>query len=59
MKVRWLVVAAVAVSLSIPVGASAHPLEMNAGAFYGQLPEIGLLEDEAVRDFLRGTPPSE
>ena len=59
MKVRWLVVAAITVSLAIPVGASAHPLEMNAGAFSGQLPELSLFEAEAGRDFFRGSPPSE
>ena len=59
MKVRWLIAATFAVSLAVPVGASAHPLETNLGAFSGQLPELNLLEAEAGRDYFRGTVESE
>jgi len=59
MRSRWLIAAAVAVLLAVPVGASAHPLESNLGVFSGQLPELNLLEAEAGRDFFRGAPPSE
>ncbi|NUT54614.1 MAG: hypothetical protein HOQ03_01345, partial [Thermoleophilia bacterium] len=53
MKVRWLIAAAIAVSLSVPVAASAHPLETNLGVFSGQFPEINVLEAEVGRDFFR------
>ena len=53
MNVRWLIAAAIAVSLAVPVAASAHPLERNLGAFSGQLPELSFVEAEAGRDFFR------
>ena len=53
MKVRWLIAAVVAGSLTVPVAASAHPLESNLGVFSGQLPELNLLEAEAGRDYFR------
>ena len=52
-KTRWLIAAAVAGSLAIPVAASAHPLEQNLGAFSGQFPEINMIEAEAGRDYFR------
>jgi LVIVD repeat len=59
MNTRWLIAAAIAGSLAVPVAASAHPLESNLGVFSGQMPELNLLEAEAGRDYFRGTPPSE
>jgi hypothetical protein len=61
MRARWLIAAAFAVSLAVPVGASAHPLETNLGVFSGQLPEMGV-DFQAVdssRSWFNGTPPSE
>jgi hypothetical protein len=59
MKGRWLVAAAVAGSLAIPVAANAHPKQGYQGAFSGILPEFNLIEAEAGRDFFRGSPPTE
>ena len=59
MSIRWLVAAAFAVSLAVPVGASAHPLENTEGVFSGQLPEISFFEAEPGRSYFRGAPPSE
>ncbi len=59
MRFRWIIAAAVASALAVPVAASAHPLERNLGAFSGQLPELDLLEVESSRSFFRGAPPSE
>jgi LVIVD repeat-containing protein len=52
MKVRWLIAAAIAVSLAVPVGASAHPMSYG-GVFSGQLPEVSFFEAEAGRDYFR------
>jgi hypothetical protein len=59
MKGRWLVAAAVAGSLAIPVAANAHPKQGYQGAFSGIMPEFNLIEAEAGRDFFRGSPPTE
>ena len=61
MKVRWLIAAAFAVSLAVPVGASAHPLERNLGVFSGQLPEMDNAFEavESSRSWFNGAPPSE
>ena len=59
MKARWLVAAAVSASLAVPVGASAHPMEIGNTLFSGQMPEIsGFLESQPV-PFFRGSPPTQ
>src|ERR1700754_4510405 len=59
MRAKWLLAAAVTATLAVPVAASAHPLETNAGVISEQMPEIGLFEAEAGRSFFRAAPPSE
>jgi hypothetical protein len=61
MRMRWLIAAAFAVSLAVPVGASAHPLERNLGAFSGQLPELGVGFENVTssRSWFNGVPSGE
>ncbi len=59
MRTRWFIAAAFAISLAIPVGASAHPLETNLGLFSGEMPTVGLgLEAQAAPDFFASDPPT-
>ena len=59
MKTRWLLAAAVAAMLAVPVGASAHPMETGNTLFSGQMPEVeGFLEAEPA-PFFRGSPPTQ
>ena len=54
------VVAAVTVALAVPVAASAHPMDANAGtAFMPELPELSLqMEAQAGRGWFSGSPPT-
>jgi len=59
MRLKLFVCAAVAALLAVPVGASAHPLEVSGGAFSEQLPDVSLLEAQAGRSHFSGPPPTE
>jgi hypothetical protein len=59
MKLRWLLAAAAAVSLTIPVAASGHPKQGYQGAFSGVMPEFELLQAEPGRNYFRGSVPAE
>ena len=58
MRPGWLVVAAIAAALAVPVGASAHPMEKQ-GLFSEALPELDLLAPETARPAPQAGPPAE
>src|SRR5688572_23319091 len=58
MRPGWLVGVGIAVTLAVPVAASAHPME-SGGAFSGGLPEIDLFAPEPALPVVQAAPPAE